>query len=122
MGAQTRPCAGTWLSCAVLCCRLRLRPCLCPPQAAAAGSQVHQRNSQPYNRLPSRAKSALKARPHPAPRRRLQLQERFLELIRGDERFEVVVPPRFGLICFRFKAASDEQSEQLLEAINATGG
>jgi glutamate/tyrosine decarboxylase-like PLP-dependent enzyme len=31
------------------------------------------------------------------------LASHFADLVRGDERFELMAPPRFGLVCFRVK-------------------
>ena len=56
------------------------------------------------------------------PARRLRLQALAEELLRRDGRFELAVPPRFGLLCFRLAGASDAQNEELLSRLNATGG
>lgn len=32
-----------------------------------------------------------------------------------------MAPPRFGLVCFRLRGISNEQSKELLERINLTG-
>ena len=61
---------------------------------------------------------------------RLGLQERirehvrlaalFEELVREEPRWEVVAPRHFSLVCFR-REGSDEENEQLLERVNASG-
>lgn len=48
------------------------------------------------------------------------LAARFAELVRADDRFELVAPHPFSLVCFRLRA-SDEMNQQLLERLNATG-
>jgi aromatic-L-amino-acid decarboxylase len=40
--------------------------------------------------------------------------------IRADERFEIVAPHPFGLVCFRLRGA-DGPNEALLAALNASG-
>uniref|UniRef100_A0A0D9X490 Aromatic-L-amino-acid decarboxylase n=1 Tax=Leersia perrieri TaxID=77586 RepID=A0A0D9X490_9ORYZ len=52
----------------------------------------------------------------------------FEEFVRGDDRFEVVVPRNFALVCFRIKPrkfASEEEAErvnrELMERLNKTG-
>uniref|UniRef100_J3MQ91 Aromatic-L-amino-acid decarboxylase n=1 Tax=Oryza brachyantha TaxID=4533 RepID=J3MQ91_ORYBR len=52
----------------------------------------------------------------------------FEEFVRGDDRFEVVVPRNFALVCFRIKANSamteeeaDEANRELMERLNKTG-
>lgn len=52
---------------------------------------------------------------------RLRLQAFAEELLRRDGRFELVAPPRFGLLCFRLRGASDALNEELLERLNASG-
>jgi hypothetical protein len=56
------------------------------------------------------------------PCRRLRLQDQFVRLLSADERFEIVAPPRFGLVCFRVRGSTNEDSELLLEEVNASGG
>jgi aromatic-L-amino-acid decarboxylase len=46
--------------------------------------------------------------------------QRFAEWVRADERFEVVAPHPFSLVCFRLRA-DDAANEELLRAVNATG-
>lgn len=48
------------------------------------------------------------------------LAARFADAIRADERFEVVAPHPFSLVCFRLRA-SDGANEELLRRVNATG-
>ena len=44
----------------------------------------------------------------------------FAAWVGADERFEVVAPPSFGLVCFR-QRADDAANQQLLERLNASG-
>jgi len=48
------------------------------------------------------------------------LAARFADYLRADDRFEIVAPHPFSLVCFRLKA-SDQTNEQLLHRLNATG-
>jgi aromatic-L-amino-acid decarboxylase len=48
------------------------------------------------------------------------LAARFAELVRADERFEIVAPHPFSLVCFRLRAP-DEANEELLRRVNADG-
>ncbi|KAK1260738.1 Aromatic-L-amino-acid decarboxylase [Acorus gramineus] len=41
--------------------------------------------------------------------------------VRGDRRFEVVVPRRFGLVCFRLKGVGEGLNRRVLEEVNRTG-
>jgi aromatic-L-amino-acid decarboxylase len=50
----------------------------------------------------------------------VRLAARFEELVRADERFEVVAPRPFSCVCFRL-VGSDEENDALLERVNATG-
>ncbi|XP_052165667.1 tryptophan decarboxylase 1 [Oryza glaberrima] len=55
----------------------------------------------------------------------------FEDLVRGDDRFEVVVPRNFALVCFRIRAGAgaaaateedaDEANRELMERLNKTG-
>jgi len=36
----------------------------------------------------------------------MRLAAHFADLVRGDERFELMAPPRFGLVCFRVKVTT----------------
>lgn len=49
-----------------------------------------------------------------------QLAEYFLNLIRKDDRFEIVFSSvvQMGLVCFRLKNATNELNERLLKALN----
>ena len=47
----------------------------------------------------------------------MKLAEEFAELVRKDERFELPVPPKLGLVCFRLKG-SNEINEELNKRIN----
>ncbi|CAN6381305.1 unnamed protein product [Urochloa humidicola] len=58
------------------------------------------------------------------------MAEAFEGMVRADERFEVVVPRRFSLVCFRLRPppeklggekAANEINRRLLEEVNATG-
>jgi len=46
--------------------------------------------------------------------------ERFVELVRADDRFELVTEPVLGLVVFR-AVGPDERSTALMEAVNASG-
>jgi aromatic-L-amino-acid decarboxylase len=50
----------------------------------------------------------------------VRLAQWFADRVREDERFEVVAPHPFSLVCFRLRA-SDAANEQLLRRVNATG-
>jgi aromatic-L-amino-acid decarboxylase len=45
----------------------------------------------------------------------------FADLVRGDDRFEIVAPPALSLVCFRLRDADDATSAELLRRVNATG-
>ena len=51
-------------------------------------------------------------------RRHVRLAQEFEELVRADDRFEIVVPRTMTLVCFRLKS-SDDDSKALVERINA---
>ncbi|MGW4465821.1 pyridoxal-dependent decarboxylase [Micromonospora sp. NPDC004704] len=63
----------------------------------------------------------------------IALAARFADLVRADDRFEVVVPHPFSLVCFRLRAttvepsagepgaAADALNAELLHRVNATG-
>ncbi len=53
-------------------------------------------------------------------RRSISLAQRFAAWLHGDDRFEVVAPHPFSLVCFR-RRGSDEANEELLQHVNATG-
>jgi len=48
------------------------------------------------------------------------LAARFAGLVRADDRFELVAPHPFGLVCFRLRGP-DRPNQRLLERLNATG-
>jgi aromatic-L-amino-acid/L-tryptophan decarboxylase len=48
------------------------------------------------------------------------LAAEFADWVRADERFEVVTPHPFSLVCFRLRGA-DSRNEELLQRINASG-
>ncbi|CAN6457793.1 unnamed protein product [Victoria cruziana] len=59
-------------------------------------------------------------------RRHVGLARLFEELVSMDERFEIVAPRRFALLCFRLKPEGGggkgfELNRRLLEAVNSTG-
>jgi aromatic-L-amino-acid decarboxylase len=45
----------------------------------------------------------------------------FADLVRGDDRFEIVAPPALSLVCFRLRDADDAANAELLRRVNATG-
>jgi aromatic-L-amino-acid decarboxylase len=53
-------------------------------------------------------------------RRTVALAQRFENLVRADERFEIVAPRTVNLVCFRVKG-SDDLNRRLVNAVNATG-
>lgn len=48
------------------------------------------------------------------------LAAQFADWVRADERFEVVAPHPFSLVCFRLRGG-DEDNEELLHRLNASG-
>ncbi|KAI7846406.1 hypothetical protein COHA_000116 [Chlorella ohadii] len=52
---------------------------------------------------------------------RLRMQSFLADLVAADERFELVVPPRFGLVCFRLRGCTNQANAELLEAVNRSG-
>jgi aromatic-L-amino-acid decarboxylase len=53
-------------------------------------------------------------------REHVRLAALFEEWVRADERFEVVAPRPFSVVCFR-QRGSDDENARLLERVNATG-
>jgi aromatic-L-amino-acid decarboxylase len=53
-------------------------------------------------------------------RQGVALAQRFAGWVATDERFEIVAPHPFSLVCFRLRAG-DGQSEELLRRLNASG-
>ena len=53
-------------------------------------------------------------------RRDIEFGQRVARAVQADERFELVAPVHFALVCFRYKG-SDEDNRKLLDAVNATG-
>lgn len=53
-------------------------------------------------------------------REHVSLARDFAEWVRADGRFELAVPPRLGLVCFRLRG-SDEDNERLRARLNASG-
>ncbi|OMO84665.1 Pyridoxal phosphate-dependent decarboxylase [Corchorus capsularis] len=55
----------------------------------------------------------------------ISMAKRFEEFVAKDERFEIVVPRKFALVCFRIKPKEEvegnELNRKLLEAINSSG-
>lgn len=54
-------------------------------------------------------------------RHHIALGQWFAQQVEADGRFEIPVPPRFGLTCFRLKGADNATNRQLMEAVNARG-
>ncbi|XP_052132725.1 aromatic-L-amino-acid decarboxylase-like [Frankliniella occidentalis] len=54
-------------------------------------------------------------------RKQVALAKEFEQMVRADDRFEVVAEVVCGLVCFRLKGASNEPSEALLKKINGHG-
>ncbi|PYJ86238.1 MAG: amino acid decarboxylase, partial [Verrucomicrobia bacterium] len=58
-------------------------------------------------------------------REHLRLAQLFTKWVKEDARFELSAPTVMGVVCFRFKAANDSESDrrnaQLVETINAGG-
>ena len=53
-------------------------------------------------------------------RQQVKLAEEFAALVRADERFQLPVPPKLGLVCFRLRA-SNAVNETLNKKINDAG-
>lgn len=53
-------------------------------------------------------------------RTHVALAREFADWVRADERFDLAVPPRLGLACFRLRG-SDEANESLRDRLNASG-
>ena len=53
-------------------------------------------------------------------REHVRLAQDFASWVRGDKRFELVVPPPLNLVCFRLNAG-DEANQQLMDALNRSG-
>jgi aromatic-L-amino-acid decarboxylase len=53
-------------------------------------------------------------------RQSVALADRFAELVTADDRFEIVAPHPFSLVCFRLRAG-DEATQRLHERLNAGG-
>ncbi|KAG8472157.1 hypothetical protein CXB51_036621 [Gossypium anomalum] len=53
----------------------------------------------------------------------IAMAKRFEALVGEDERFEIVVPRKFALVCFRLKPKVEEEdlNRKLVEAINSSG-
>ena len=58
------------------------------------------------------------AGPHPVGH--VGAARQFAGWVRADDRFEIVAPYPFSLVCFRLRGP-DEPNEELLERLNATG-
>jgi aromatic-L-amino-acid decarboxylase len=54
-------------------------------------------------------------------RHQVALAHQFEQLILKDDRFEISAPVVLGLVCFRLKGRSDEDSAKLLKSINERG-
>ncbi|CAN0887493.1 Tyrosine decarboxylase [Linum grandiflorum] len=53
-------------------------------------------------------------------RSHVSMAETFMQLVSEDERFELVVPCHFSLVCFRI-LLTNEMNKKLLEAVNGSG-
>jgi aromatic-L-amino-acid/L-tryptophan decarboxylase len=53
-------------------------------------------------------------------REHVRLAQEFAGWVRGDSRFELVVPPPLNLVCFRLRAG-DEANQRLMDALNRSG-
>ncbi|KAL8146155.1 tyrosine decarboxylase 1-like [Apium graveolens] len=58
----------------------------------------------------------------------IELAKHFEALVKSDQRFEIVVPVKFSLVCFRLKPEKEEGEEslkelnwKLIEAVNSSG-
>lgn len=51
----------------------------------------------------------------------IRLAHDFEQMLRKDERFEIITPVVLGLVCFRLKGKSNEDNEKLLKSINDRG-
>jgi aromatic-L-amino-acid decarboxylase len=54
-------------------------------------------------------------------RESVALAGEFADLVRADQRFEIVAPPALSLVCFRLRDADEPTSAELLRRVNATG-
>ncbi len=54
-------------------------------------------------------------------RRGVALAQRLAEWVAADDRFEIVAPHPFSLVCFRLRGPDDGPSEELLRRVNETG-
>lgn len=54
-------------------------------------------------------------------RHHIALGEWLAEQVKADDRFDLVAPPRFGLVCLRLKGADNEGNKALLAAVNNAG-
>ncbi|CAL4933288.1 unnamed protein product [Urochloa decumbens] len=54
-------------------------------------------------------------------RRHVTAAKWFERAVAADQRFEVVVPRRFSLVCFRLRAVNDDVNRELLSAVNESG-
>jgi aromatic-L-amino-acid decarboxylase len=48
------------------------------------------------------------------------MAQEFAGWVDADRRFERVAPAPFSVVCFRYKG-SDEQNQQIMDAVNASG-
>ena len=53
-------------------------------------------------------------------REHVRLAQEFAAWVKGDRRFDLVVPPPLNLVCFRLNG-TDEQNQQLMDALNNSG-
>jgi len=53
-------------------------------------------------------------------RRHVELAQDFAQWVRGDDRFELAVPPPLNLVCFRHRGG-DEANQAIMDRLNAGG-
>jgi len=53
-------------------------------------------------------------------REHVRLAQEFAGWVKGDRRFELVIPPPLNLVCFRLNG-TDEQNQQLMDSLNNSG-
>ncbi|KAL6777837.1 hypothetical protein ACKKBG_A15860 [Auxenochlorella protothecoides x Auxenochlorella symbiontica] len=54
-------------------------------------------------------------------RHHLDMAKALARLVEADPAFDIIATPRFGLVCFAPRGASEEESTALLERVNASG-
>jgi aromatic-L-amino-acid decarboxylase len=53
-------------------------------------------------------------------RRHVELAELFAKRVKGDDRFELALPPPLNLVCFRHRSG-DEINQQIMDRLNTSG-